>query len=30
LQMSHPDLGSIRRLLAELGLPWKAEVPREQ
>ena|SRR5882724_173206 len=25
LQMNHPDLVSIRRLLAELGLPWKAE-----
>ena len=25
LQMNHPDLVSIRRLLAELGLPWRAE-----
>ena len=25
LQMNHPDLVSIRRLLAELELPWKAE-----
>jgi len=30
LQMSHPDLVSIRRLLAAFGLPWKAEAPREQ
>lgn len=25
LQMNHPDLVSIRRLLAELGLPWRLE-----
>ena len=25
LQMNHPDLMSIRRLLAELGLSWRAE-----
>jgi hypothetical protein len=25
LQLNHPDLVSIRRLLAELGLPWRAE-----
>jgi hypothetical protein len=30
LQINHPDLVSIRRLLAELGLPWRAEVPRER
>lgn len=24
LQMNHPDLVSIRRLLAELGLSWRA------
>ena len=30
LQMNHPDLVSIRRLLAELGLPWRAEAPRER
>jgi HNH endonuclease len=29
LQMNHPDLVSIRRLLAELGLPWRADAPRE-
>jgi hypothetical protein len=26
LQMNHPDLVSIRRLLAALGIPWRAEV----
>jgi HNH endonuclease len=26
LQMNHPDLVSIRRLLAALSLPWRAEV----
>jgi hypothetical protein len=26
LQMNHPDLVSIRRLLAALSLPWHAEV----
>ena len=25
LQMNHPDLVSIRRLLAVLGIPWKAD-----
>jgi HNH endonuclease len=30
LHMNHPGLISIRRLLAELGLPWRAEVPRER
>lgn len=25
LQMNHPDLVSIRRLLAELGLQWRSE-----
>ena len=25
LQMNHPDLVSIRRLLAVLGIPWRAE-----
>jgi antitoxin component HigA of HigAB toxin-antitoxin module len=30
LQMNHPHLISIRRLLAELGLSWKEEVPRER
>jgi len=25
LQMNHPDLISIRRLLAELGIQWRAE-----
>jgi hypothetical protein len=25
LQMNHPDLVSIRRLLAALGISWKAE-----
>jgi HNH endonuclease len=29
LQINHPDLVSIRRLLAELGLPWRADAPRE-
>jgi hypothetical protein len=26
LQMNHPDLINIRRLLAALGMPWRAEV----
>ena len=26
LQMNHPDLVNIRRLLATLGIPWRAEV----
>jgi len=26
LYMNHPDLVSIRRLLAELGLSWRAEI----
>ena len=30
LQMNHPNLISIRRLLAELSLPWRAEAPRGQ
>jgi hypothetical protein len=30
LQMNHPDLVGIRRLLAELGLPWRVESPRER
>ena len=30
LQMNHPALVSIRRLLAELGLPWRVEAPRER
>lgn len=25
LQMNHPDLVSIRRLLAELGIPWRVD-----
>ncbi len=29
LQMNHPDLVSIRRLLAALSLPWRVEAPRE-
>jgi hypothetical protein len=28
LQMNHPNLISIRRLLAALGISWKAEAPR--
>jgi hypothetical protein len=30
LQMNHPDLVSIRRLLAGLGLPWRSEASRER
>lgn len=30
LQMNHPDLVSIRRLLAILGLPWCLDPPRPE
>jgi hypothetical protein len=30
LQMNPPDLVGIRHLLAELGLSWRAEEPRER